>query len=51
MSLLFIKAHLLNPASRNVHNILLSWESLCNITNLLFASCDVHKIPLPRKVM
>jgi len=30
MSLLFIKAHLLNPASRNVHNIPLSWESLYN---------------------
>jgi len=29
-SLLFIKARLLNPASRNVHNIPLSWESLCN---------------------
>ena len=46
MSLLFIKARLLNPTSRNVQNIPFPWESLYNHhTYLSISPNPLHNIP------
>jgi hypothetical protein len=44
-SLLFIKARLLNPASRNVHKIPLSWESLYNHVENRYETYQPVNIP------